>query len=113
MDALRGKGAVVTGAGHGIGRALATRLVAEGARVVVNDLDAAAVEEVASDIGATAAPGDCSSDEGVRALVDRATDDARPDRRLHGQRRHRPQCSGSPTASRPPTTTGPRCSRPT
>lgn len=70
---LRGKGAVVTGAGHGIGRALATRLAAEGARVVVNDLDAAAVEEVAAEIGAIAAPGDCSSDDGVRSLVERAT----------------------------------------
>lgn len=73
MQELRGKGAVVTGAGHGIGRALATRLVAEGARVVVNDLDAAAVEKLAAEIGATPVAGDCASSEGVRALVDRAT----------------------------------------
>ena len=66
---VEGKGVVVTGAGGGIGRALATRLVAEGARVVVNDLDAASVEAVAAEIGATAAPGDCSSDVGVRELV--------------------------------------------
>jgi len=71
---LEGKGAVVTGAGHGIGRALAARLVAEGARVVVNDLDANACAAVADEIGATAAPGDCSSAEGVAALVDAATE---------------------------------------
>ena len=71
---LQGKGAVVTGAGHGIGRALATRLVAEGARVVVNDLDADACTSVAAEIGATAAPGDCSSAEGVAALIDTATE---------------------------------------
>lgn len=71
---LEGRGAVVTGAGGGIGRALATRLVAEGARVVVNDLDTEACVATAEAIGATAAPGDCSSAEGVGALVTTATE---------------------------------------
>jgi NAD(P)-dependent dehydrogenase (short-subunit alcohol dehydrogenase family) len=74
MQNLQDAGAVVTGAGHGIGRALASRLVAEGARVVVNDLDEAACHTVAEELGATAAPGDCSSDEGVRALIGAATE---------------------------------------
>ena len=73
MQQLRDAGAVVTGAGHGIGRALASRLVAEGARVVVNDLDEEACRAAAEELGATAAPGDCSSDAGVRELVDAAT----------------------------------------
>jgi NAD(P)-dependent dehydrogenase (short-subunit alcohol dehydrogenase family) len=74
MQNLRDTGAVVTGAGHGIGRALASRLVSEGARVVVNDLDEDACRSVAEELGATAAPGDCSSDEGVRNLVANATE---------------------------------------
>jgi NAD(P)-dependent dehydrogenase (short-subunit alcohol dehydrogenase family) len=74
MQNLQDAGAVVTGAGHGIGRALATRLVAEGARVVVNDLDEDACRAAADELGATAAPGDCSSDAGVRALVATATE---------------------------------------
>ena len=61
------------GPGTGSARRSPRRLVAEGARVVVNDLDAAACEAVAAEIGATAAPGDCSSAAGVAALVDTAT----------------------------------------
>lgn len=71
---LRDQGAVVTGAGHGIGRALATRLVAEGARVVVNDLDADACHRVADELGATAAPGDCAGEAGVQQLLATATE---------------------------------------
>lgn len=69
---LRDKGVVVTGAGHGIGRALASRLAAEGARVVVNDLDATAARSVAAEIGGYAAPGDAASEAGVAALVEAA-----------------------------------------
>ena len=66
---LEDAGAVVTGAGHGIGKELATRLVDKGARVVVNDLDVDACHAVAEQLGAVAVPGDCAAEAGVRGLL--------------------------------------------
>ncbi len=66
---LSGSTAVVTGAGSGIGRAIASRLAADGVRVVVNDLDVAAAEASAAEIGAVAISGDAASEAGVEALI--------------------------------------------
>ncbi|MFD9433637.1 SDR family oxidoreductase [Streptomyces sp. NPDC060002] len=66
VEAVQDAGVVVTGAGGGIGAALARRFAAEGARVVVNDLDAARAHAVAEEIGGIAVPGDASE------IVDRA-----------------------------------------
>ncbi|MFE2933708.1 SDR family oxidoreductase [Streptomyces sp. NPDC059278] len=68
MSAMQGAGVVVTGAGGGIGAALARRFAAEGARVVVNDLDEARIKALAEEIGATAVAGDASR------IVDAARD---------------------------------------
>ncbi len=69
MADVNDQGVVVTGAGHGIGRALAVRMAAAGARVVVNDLDAEATHAVATEIDGIAAPGDVASEAGASALV--------------------------------------------
>ena len=50
MERLEGKRAIVTGAGAGIGRAIALRLSSEGARVALADLDEQAAEKVAGEI---------------------------------------------------------------
>ncbi|MFF3689915.1 SDR family NAD(P)-dependent oxidoreductase [Streptomyces sp. NPDC002187] len=66
---LKGAGVVVTGAGSGIGAALARRFAAAGARLVVNDLDGAAAARVADEVGGLAVPGDAGAEESVAALV--------------------------------------------
>ena len=73
---LAGRVCIVTGAGRGLGRAHALELARHGARVVVNDLDAAPAAEVAAEIGdaAIAHAGDVADWETARGLVARATD---------------------------------------
>jgi 3-oxoacyl-[acyl-carrier protein] reductase len=50
MGKLTGKTAIVSGSGRGIGRSIALKLAAEGANVVVNDLDRAPAEAVVAEI---------------------------------------------------------------
>lgn len=89
MGLLDGKVALVTGAGHGIGREAALALAGEGAAVVVNDLggdwhgggaDDRAASRVAEEITAAggravADHGSVSSSEAASAMVERALDE--------------------------------------
>ena len=59
--------ALVTGAGSGLGEAIAKRLAADGAVVVVNDLDPAAAERVAKEVDGDAAPFDVTDVPAVDA----------------------------------------------
>lgn len=54
MTRLNQKTCVVTGAGRGIGAAIATAFAREGARVIVTDIDLTAAQDVAAEIEATA-----------------------------------------------------------
>jgi NAD(P)-dependent dehydrogenase (short-subunit alcohol dehydrogenase family) len=65
--------AIVTGGGHGIGRALAERLAREGARVVVADRHGPRAEKVAANIGGMAVVCDVGQPDAVHDLVRRAT----------------------------------------
>jgi NAD(P)-dependent dehydrogenase (short-subunit alcohol dehydrogenase family) len=67
-----GRCVIVTGGGHGIGRALAERFAAEGAKVVVADRHGPRAEKVAQRIGGLAVPGDVASPQAIGSLVERA-----------------------------------------
>lgn len=73
---LDGKRAIITGAGAGIGRAIATRFVEEGARVIVADVDLPSAEMVAGELGESAFSHrvDVRRGEEMKALVRRAAE---------------------------------------
>lgn len=73
MQRFEGKVVVVTGAGHGIGRAVAERFGSEGAHVLVNDLDPARAKEVADGIaGSLPFAADVARKQEIDALFDAA-----------------------------------------
>ncbi len=72
------KVAVVTGGGHGIGRALCRRLAADGAMVVVADIEGDAATTVAAEIGGTARKIDVSDEAAMICLVDEVETDIGP-----------------------------------
>ncbi|MFF5233503.1 SDR family oxidoreductase [Dactylosporangium sp. NPDC000521] len=63
---------IVTGAAQGLGKAHALAFAAAGARLVLNDLDAGALAEVAAHTGAVAFPGDIADWDFAAALVGKA-----------------------------------------
>lgn len=79
MGKLDGKVALVTGAGRGIGRSIAIQLAAEGAKVVVNDLDQDPADAVVKEImtvggEALAHPGSVTEADFGTAFVSAAVD---------------------------------------
>lgn len=77
MGLLDGRVAIVTGAARGIGRAVAERFVAEGARVVVSDVDEAAGEATAKDLAGRGEAKFVACDVGDRLAVKKLCASAR------------------------------------
>jgi len=70
MGRLENKIAIVTGAGRGIGKGIATKLAAEGAHVVVSDIDGDTAGATAEELGGTPVVADVASLDSVRAMTE-------------------------------------------
>jgi len=80
METIQGRVAVVSGAASGIGRAVVDRLAAEGAKVVMADVEAGALEAAVAEVQATGADAigvrtDVSRVEDIEALAQRTIDE--------------------------------------
>lgn len=72
---FEGKTAVVTGAGSGIGKAITTRLLAEGAKVVASDISSERLDALSSELGSESlvtVAGDVSSTDTIDAIMSAA-----------------------------------------
>jgi 3-oxoacyl-[acyl-carrier protein] reductase len=69
---LADKAVVITGAGSGIGRAMARRFAQEGARVAVSDIDGEAAARVAREVDGLAVAADVIDADAIAELIERA-----------------------------------------
>lgn len=67
---LQGRTILITGAARGLGRAIAQDCAAQGARLVLADIDAEGVASVANDLGARAVTVDLGDSDSITALAD-------------------------------------------
>lgn len=74
MGRLAGKRCVITGAAQGIGKAIAERFAAEGASLLLADIDATRVEALAAALGQQAFVADVAKKAEVEALIARAAE---------------------------------------
>jgi len=71
---LKDKTAIITGAGSGFGAGIAAKFVAEGARVMVADINGDAAAQVARDLGAISQVVDVANGDSVKAMIKAAHD---------------------------------------